>query len=205
MNVLMKGALFGALLAFMGSPMAGQAGRAAQKGSTIVGKVQVGPTGLGSSVVYLEGVKGKFDPPTRPVVIDQQDKVFIPHVVAVMKGGTAEFRNSDDFLHNTFSQSKSKTFDLHQPAKGSRSLLKTDEPGVIEVRCHIHGSMQAWIVVADNPFFAITDQKGLFRIVGVPPGAYKIKSWSEQHGILTQDVKVTEKDGATVILKYAGK
>ena len=176
MNVLSKGSLFGALVLFMG----GQVGAYAQKGSTVVGKVQVGATGLGSSVVYIEGVKGKFDPPTRAVSIDQQDKVFIPHVVAVMKGGTVEFRNSDDFLHNTFSQSKSKTFDLHQPMKGSRSLLKTDEPGVIEVRCHIHGSMQAWIVVADNPFFAVTNQKGLFRIAGVPPGAYKIKSWSEQ-------------------------
>jgi plastocyanin len=175
------------------------------RAATIVGKVQVGPTGLGASVVYLEGVKGKFDPPTKSVVIDQQDKVFIPHVVAVMKGGTVEFRNSDDFLHNTFSQSKSKTFDLHQPVKGSRSLLKTDEAGVIEVRCHIHGSMQAWIVVVDNPYFAVTDQKGLFRIAGVPPGTYKIKSWSEQHGFLTQEVKVTEKEGATVILKYAGK
>jgi hypothetical protein len=122
-----------------------------------------------------------------------------------MKGTTVEFRNSDDFLHNTYSQSKTKTFDLHQPVKGSRSLLKTDQPGVIEVRCHIHGNMQAWIVVVDSPYFAVTDQKGLFRIEGVPPGTYRIKSWSEQDGILTQEVKVTEKERGIAIFKYAGK
>jgi plastocyanin len=173
------------------------------RAATIVGKVQVGPTALASVVVYLEGVKGNFPPPTQHAVIDQKDKVFIPHVVALMKGGTVEFRNSDDFLHNTYSQSKTKSFDLHQPVKGSRSLLNTDAPGVIEVRCHIHGNMQAWIVVVDNPYFAVTNEKGLFRIEGVPPGTYRIKSWSEQNGILTQEVKVT--DRGLVIFKYAAK
>lgn len=172
---------------------------------TIVGKVQVGPAGVGSSVVYLEGVKGSFPPSTQRATLDQKDKAFIPHVVAVMKGGTVEFRNSDDYLHNTFSQSKAKTFDLHQPVKGSRSLLKTDQAGVIEVRCHIHGNMQAWIVVVDNPYFAITDEKGLFKINGVPPGTYHIKVWNEKSGILDQEVHVSEKASAKVIFKYAAK
>jgi hypothetical protein len=173
--------------------------------ATIVGKVMVGPTGFASGVVYLEGVKGSFPPPPQRTTIDQKDKVFTPHVVAVEKGGTVEFTNSDDFLHNTYSTSKTKTFDLHQPNKGSRSLLKTDQAGVIEVRCHIHGTMQAWIVVTDNPFFAVTDEKGLFKITGVPAGTYKIKSWSEQNGVLTQEVQVTEKESAKVIFKYAAK
>jgi hypothetical protein len=116
-----------------------------------------------------------------------------------------EFLNSDDFLHNTFSQSKAKTFDLHQPGKNSRSLLKTDEAGVIDVRCHIHGSMQAWIVVVDNPYFATTDQRGFFHINGVPPGTYHIKSWNEQYGTLTQEVKVTDRESGKAIFKYAGK
>lgn len=174
------------------------------RASNIGGKVQVGAAGLPNAVVYLEGVKGNFPPPQR-AVLNQRDKSFAPHVLAVMKGATIEFLNSDDFLHNTFSDSKTKVFNLNQPVKDSRSLLKVDQPGVIEVRCHIHGSMQAWIVVVDNPYFAVTDSRGIFRIQGVPPGTYKLKSWSEQHGILTQDVKVTEKDGATVIVKYAGK
>lgn len=173
--------------------------------SGIVGKVQIGPTALASAVVYLEGVKGTFPAAKQRTVIDQKDKVFIPHVVGVMKGGTVEFRNSDDFLHNTYSQSKAKNFDLHQPVKGSRSLLKTDDTGAIEVRCHIHGNMQAWIVVVDNPYFAVTDEKGLFRITGVPPGTYHMKVWSEKNGILSQDVTVTEKESAKVIFKYAAK
>lgn len=196
MNVLVQGALVGALTLLMGSP--------AQKGSTVVGRVQVGSAGLGSAVVYLEGVHGNFAAPTQRVTINQQNKTFVPHVVAVMKGGTVEFLNSDNFLHNTYSESKTKVFNLHQPQQGSRSLLKTDEAGVVEVRCHIHGTMQAWIVVVDNPFYAITDQRGIFRIEGVPPGTYKIKSWSEQYGILTSEIHVSAEGGKT-ILKYAGR
>lgn len=170
----------------------------------VAGKVQVGSAGLASAVVYLEGVKGTFPAPTQRATINQVDKVFVPHVTAVMKGATVEFLNGDDFLHNTYSSSKTKTFDLHQPVKGSRSLLKTDQPGVIDVRCHIHGTMQAWVVVVDNPYFAVTDQRGLFHIEGVPAGTYKMKSWSEQHGFLTQDLTVTE-TGGRIIFKYAGK
>lgn len=193
---LMQPILTAALLLSLNSP--------GEKAASVAGKVQVGSAGLASAVVYLEGVKGSFPAPTQRVVLNQQDKVFIPHVVACMKGATVEFLNSDDFLHNTYSASKTKQFDLHQPVKGSRSLLKTDQPGLIEVRCHIHGNMQAWIMVVDNPFFAVTDQKGLFHIEGVPPGSYKMKSWSEQHGYLTQEISVTA-EGGRIIFKYAGK
>ncbi len=180
-------------------------GASGRSGGNVVGKVQIGPNGLANAVVYLEGVHGNFAPPAQRAVLNQRDKTFVPHVLAVMKGTTVELLNTDDFLHNTFSDSKAKTFNLNQPVKDSRSLVKADQPGVIEVRCHIHGSMQAWIVVVDNPYFAVTDQRGIFRIPGVPPGNYKLKTWSEHHGILSEDVKVTEKDGATVIVKYAGK
>ncbi len=173
--------------------------------ANVAGKVMAGAAGLANAVVYLEGVPGTFPAPTQRAILNQKDKNFTPHVLAVQKGTTVELLNSDDFLHNTFSDSKAKTFNLNQPVKDSRSLLKTDQAGVVEVRCHIHGSMQAWLIVLDNPFFAVTDAKGIFHINGVPPGTYKMKAWSETHGTLTQEVKVVEKDGATVLLKFAGK
>ena len=196
MKALTQLLLAGALVVAMGA--------GGQKGGTVAGRVQLGSAGLGNAVVYLEGVHGTFATPAQRVTINQQNKSFSPHVVACMKGQTVEFLNSDDFLHNTYSQSKTKNFDLHQPGRGSRSLLKTDQTGVIEVRCHIHGNMQAWIVVVDNPFFAVTDARGIFKIDGVPPGSYKIKSWSEENGLLTGEVHVTAEGGRT-ILKYAGK
>jgi plastocyanin len=168
----------------------------------VVGKAEVGTTPLPTSVISVEGVSG--GPGTgQHAVIDQRDKSFVPHVTAVVKGSTVELLNNDDFLHNTFSASPAKIFNLNQPGKGSRSLLRVDQPGIIDVRCHIHGQMHAWIIVLDNPYFSTSDARGLFRIENVPAGTYEVKCWSEEHGTLTQTIKVP-KDGTTpVIFKYS--
>jgi hypothetical protein len=39
--------------------------------------------------------------------------------------------------------------------------------------------MRAWLVVRDNPYFAVTDESGRFRITDVPPGRYKLTAWHE--------------------------
>src|SRR6185312_1045167 len=44
-------------------------------------------------------------------VIEQRDKSFAPHVMAVPVGSTIEFPNYDQIFHNVFSLSKSKAFD----------------------------------------------------------------------------------------------
>ena len=40
--------------------------------------------------------------------------------------------------------------------------------------------MKAWIMVADHPFFAITDENGNFKIDNVPAGEYEIIFWQEK-------------------------
>jgi hypothetical protein len=34
--------------------------------------------------------------------------------------------------------------------------------------------MQGWIYVFDHPCFAVTDKRGVFRIKGAAPGAYRV-------------------------------
>ena len=173
------------------------------RADSVAGKVMAGDTALVGAVISIEGAHGHASPAAMHAVIDQQDKAFNPHVVAVMKGGTVEFRNSDDFLHNTFSTSKTGTFNLSQPGRGSRSLLKVDKVGPIDVRCHIHASMHAWIVVVDTPYFAVSDARGLFHIAGVPPGTYTVKVWSEKSGALTEKLTVTASSEARLLVKYS--
>jgi hypothetical protein len=86
--------------------------------------------------------------------------------------------------------------------------------GVIDVQCDAHTHMRAWIVVRDNPYFAVTDDTGQFRIGEVPPGRYKVVAWHEgwvvtgkdKDGrpvydaprVLTQDVTVPPKGEVTL-------
>ncbi len=51
-------------------------------------------------IVYLEKVRGKFEP--QRVIMDQKEMVFIPYVLPVVKGSTVEFHNSDNMDHGVF-------------------------------------------------------------------------------------------------------
>ena len=68
------------------------------------------------------------------------------------------------------------------------------EPESVRLSCDVHGWMQGWLIVEDNPYYAVTDEKGAFKLTDVPPGDYEVKVWQEKLGEATQ--KVTVKPGA---------
>ena len=55
----------------------------------------------------------------------QENKVFIPHVVAIPLGGTVDFPNRDPFFHNVFSNFAGQPFDLplYAPGTPAEALL----------------------------------------------------------------------------------
>ena len=67
-------------------------------------------------------------------------------------------------------------------------------PEIIPLKCDLHGWMNAFIIVADHPYHAISDQEGSFQISGIPVGTYTVQFWHETLGIQSQ--KVTVQTGA---------
>lgn len=45
---------------------------------------------------------------------------------------------------------------------------------VVRIICNRHDFMQNWLYVVDNPYFAISDQEGRFKIDDIPPGTYTV-------------------------------
>ena len=137
--------------------------------------------GVRGSVILLEGVaRGKR--PGAEVVLDNHRCVFVSHVTAVMAGERVRVKNSDTILHNTHGfLGKPTVFNLALPNRDqmidiTRRLTK---PGVVRVVCDAHPHMSAWMIVHDSPYYAVTDERGAFRIDAVPPGTYKITMWHE--------------------------
>lgn len=129
-------------------------------------------------VVYVDGLRLATPPQT--VTVKMQRKRFEPRVVAVPVGGTVEFPNQDPILHNVFSVSGENHFDLDlykRPEVGRKTF---EHPGVVAIYCNIHPQMSAVVVVRDNPFFALVERDGTFRIDGVPPGRHTLKAWHER-------------------------
>ena len=165
----------------------------------IIGMVQAGKGRVENAVVSLDGVAGNFAPGRAEM--DQKDKEFVPMVLPVVKGTTVKFVNSDPFFHNVFSSSRMKAFNVSQEKVGDASSVVFDKIGIVPIRCHIHASMKAFVVVLPNPYFAVTNANGLFRISNVPAGTYTIKVWSEHGAPMTQTVQVPDSGQAKVIFK----
>jgi len=158
---------------------------------------------LRDAFIYIRGsVKGEFEPPTEPVVMDQKGCIFIPHVVGAMVGQPVEFLNSDPVLHNVRTVSTQKKplketpFNISQPKQGMKYTHTFTKMDIgIPLRCDVHHWMAAFVHVVPHPFFAVTGEKGTFKIQGLPPRTYTLEAW---HGKLgAQKVKVTVEAGKT--------
>lgn len=142
----------------------------------------VGPDGgVKGSVVLVEGVaRGKRA--AGDVVIDNAKCLFVSHVSAAMAGRRVRVKNSDPILHNTHGfLGKPTVFNLALPNRDQVIDItkRLTKPGVVRVLCDAHPHMSAWLVVHDSPYFAVTDERGAYRIDGVPPGTYRVTMWHE--------------------------
>ena len=155
-------------------------------------------------MVFLEKVDGVFIPSEEKPVLDQKNMIFIPHILPVLVGTTVKFPNSDNVTHNVFSPSPTKKFNLGTYASGVVRELTFDTPGVIAVLCNVHAEMSAFIVVLENPYFAVTGPDGKFTINNVPAGTYTVNYWHEKLGQQTKQVTVAA-GAATANLAFKPK
>ncbi|REJ89456.1 MAG: hypothetical protein DWQ34_19565 [Planctomycetota bacterium] len=141
-------------------------------------------SGLRYAVVYLLGEfpeKGDSSADAsdeEPVLIDQIDETFEPHVIAIRDGRDVRFRNSDGGNHNVRSATleERNEFNVTTAAGGeyTHTLHMSRKYSPVRIGCDIHPWMSAWIYVFDHPYFAVTDELGNFEISGVPPGDYTL-------------------------------
>ena len=50
--------------------------------------------------------------------------------------------------------------------------------------------LQAYVIVVKNPYYAISENGGKFKLDGVPKGHYRLKVWSESLGEGEQEIVV---------------
>lgn len=174
-------------------------GGQANAAGSIVGAVMArGVKNPADVVVYVEKVKGQFQPAKEPAPMDQVKRVYVPHVLAVLAGTEIEFLNSDNDLHNVHArQSKRELFNISIPPQWKTRRILKDE-GIVTLLCDIHPEMSAYILVLQNPFFAKPDEQGNYQIQNVPPGSYTLKAWHENLRPESKEVKVSEGGTARV-------
>lgn len=178
----------------------------AYAGGAVKGTI-TGPDGrpVADAAVLVEGPTAPVVPDAPHAVVEQRNETFLPHVIAVWIGTTVDFPNHDPMLHNVFSASPAKKFDLGMYDEGETRSVTFDVPGVVRIGCNVHPKMEAFVIVHANPYVAVSDGRGSFAIEGVPPGSYQVRVWHERLAGRTEPVTVRGGAVQPLDVKLAGR
>jgi plastocyanin len=134
------------------------------------------------------------------VVIDQQNFNFQSETVAIRRGDSVKFTNSDQTTHNVQTSSEIANFNVNTPGGGEHTFRFERAGGTrqpAQVGCVFHSAMRAWVFVFDHPWYKLTPASGKFRLADVPPGEYDLEM-VHPAGELRWRKRVTVKAGETL-------
>jgi hypothetical protein len=161
---------------------------------------------LRNVIVYVRsGFEGRtYTVPSQPVVLDQQECVYLPHVLTLMKGQQLRILNSDPTFHNVHAQVEGKTeFNIPQPTKGVESIQTFSRTAMppFRIGCDFHSWMAAYAGVFEHPFHMATGDTGKFEL-RLPPGKYEIVAWHERFGEMASTLEVASNASAELNFKF---
>lgn len=148
--------------------------------------------GVANAIVTIEGIgAGKPIAAAESLYLSNSGCQFIPRVQVVPAGTRIAIRNDDPILHNTHAYlgDSQSLFNIALPMKDLRVRKDLEKPGLVRFECDAgHTWMRAYILVAEHPYYAVTDESGAFSIDDIPPGTYSIRVWHETLGTETREV-----------------
>jgi plastocyanin len=162
--------------------------------------------GLRYAVVSLANIaKGKpFVVAVTPAV-DESGCEYAPHVL-VAPPGEVEFTNGDGVVHAIHAAgAKSPSMTVTAPQAGKAAKATFAQPDIVRLTCDVHGWMTGYVVVQEHPYYALTDERGAFKLADVPAGDYDLKVWHETLGETTQKVSVQPGADTKVTFELAPK
>ena len=137
--------------------------------------------GVANTVVYLKNItQGKaMDLPEARQHLDQKTCRYVPHILLVAQGTDLQVKSSDAILH-TVHMAGAVSNNIPFPFQNQYIPIAMRRSGVVDLKCNAgHVWMNAEALVVKNPYYAVTDDHGFFKLTDVPPGEYEIEAWHE--------------------------
>ena len=150
--------------------------------------------GLANVVIWVRVKRGKpLAPPAdyknrlkQPVVLDNPECRFDPHVLTVLAGQTLILKNPDPIGQSAkIDCVRNPSINVMIPTGSEHSVVfSVAEPLPVPVSCGIHPWESAYLVVRDNPYVAVSVKDGAFEIRDIPIGTHQFQFWHERVGYL---------------------
>jgi len=174
-------------------PVAAAPAPSASSGGRVVGRVPRPASGVPVVIVLDPKTPRAFPPQTEKPAMDQVQAMFGPALLFVRTGQPAEFRNSDDTLHNvhvTHDETREPQFNVAIPT-GDVYDYTFKRDGFYHVGCDIHPAMSAEIFASSSPYVTTADDEGGFAFDDVAAGAYVVNVYAGEKRA-QRDVEVKE-------------
>src|SRR4029453_6876012 len=126
-----------------------------------------------NAVISVAGYKPPTKAEPHEITLENRNCTFFPRIQATTVGSKLKVTSFDPFLHNTHAL-LAANFNK-AVAKGDEIVEKLPKQGGVLFKCDFHPWMQAWIQVFPHDLFDVTDAKGTFKLVNVPPGEHEIE------------------------------
>lgn len=140
------------------------------------------------------------DPAQSTAVIDQVNRMFVPHVSVVRTGTSVSFPNRDDIRHHLYSFSTAKTFELPLYKGTPAEPVVFDTKGIVTLACNIHDWMLGFVYVTDAPSFVVTGEDGRAKFELPERADYRVTVWHPSLGPETEgQVSVVPSDGGAAL------
>lgn len=178
--------------------------------------------GLKNAIVTLEGIEAGKPFDLSVPLIEARDCMFHPWVTIVRNGHAVEVVNMDPVMHDIQGYETSPEAGArvlfnqplilnHQHQRGNLHAIHNHAPGkslvgpiylnkgrrTFYMQCGFHAYMESWAMAVNNPYYAVTDDQGAFKIDNVPSGTYQMVVWHPQSGPgVTRTITITP-DGTT--------
>lgn len=168
--------------------------------------------GLRNVIIWLSHKPASIHPESvakdgSEIVVRQKGCQYVPHVSFIQTNQSVRIHNDDPFAHSPQTyplRNNQHTFTV--PPLGNQVLtFKEPEKLPAKIGSNLHPWMQAWWLVLDHPYAAITNETGEFEIQNLPIGNVEFRVWHEKVGYVEKSFKVTVVEGdnklAPIIVK----
>ena len=155
--------------------------------SLVVGK----NGGLANVFVFLRSKPSGIHPDytksePKKILFEVKDYRFVPHALGLWTHDTLEFRNHGPLaLNPNYTSSLQGISALLSPGDNLEKRFTVSENLPKPFACNIQPWLQAYMLVRDNPYFAVTNERGNFCIPNLPAGEeLEFVFWHERFGYL---------------------
>ncbi|MCG3147788.1 MAG: hypothetical protein PCFJNLEI_01229 [Verrucomicrobiae bacterium] len=179
---------------------------------SISGTVRCQTQSVANAIVYLNVTGSRWDTTNLwPVVFRQFQSEWTPRIQLGRSGALLVLQNDDPTLHVVTLDLLRGTNQPHRllteamPYAGYQKAFQIEafrEPVLLKASTGNGERAVGYVALLPHSWGALTGADGRFTIGAVPAGAYKIYAWSEAHGTLIRDVKVSSGQATELSLDF---